>query len=216
MAEQLLGNIKGPKGDKGDTGATGPQGVQGEKGDPFTIYTTYATIAAMNADKANVPEGEFVMIASTVEDPDNAKLYVKGETDFAYITDLSGATGIQGPQGIQGIQGPDGVGIEDIQLKTTSGKTKTYEITLDDGSSYTFNVVDGADGAAGAKGDTGNGITSITKTGTSGLVDTYTIQFSGSLPSTTFNVTNGAKGDQGDYATFRVDSNGNLYVNYPD
>lgn len=55
----------------------------------------------MNADKNNVAEGKFVLIASTVEDPDNAKLYVKGASDFTYLTDLSGATGIQGPQGEQ-------------------------------------------------------------------------------------------------------------------
>lgn len=46
------------------------------------------------------------------------------------------------------------------------------------------------------KGDTGNGIESIEKTGTSGLVDTYTIQYTDG-DSTTFNVTNGAKGDTG-------------------
>lgn len=46
------------------------------------------------------------------------------------------------------------------------------------------------------KGDPGNGISSIEKTGTSGLVDTYTIHFTNGN-STTFTVTNGAKGDPG-------------------
>ena len=49
---------------------------------------------------------------------------------------------------------------------------------------------------AGAKGDTGVGITKIEKTATSGLIDTYTITFSDNS-TTTFNVTNGAKGDTG-------------------
>lgn len=102
---------KGDKGDKWDTGAQWPQGeqwiqgIQWEPWDAFQIYKTYASISAMNADKANVPEWKFVMIASTVEDPDNAKLYVKADSDFVFLTDMSGATGIQWPQWEQGIQG---------------------------------------------------------------------------------------------------------------
>lgn len=52
-------------------------------------------------------------------------------------------------------------------------------------------------GDTGAKGDTGNGVASIAKTSTSGLVDTYTITFTNGT-TTTFTVTNGAKGDKGD------------------
>ena len=46
------------------------------------------------------------------------------------------------------------------------------------------------------KGDDGTGITSIDKTGTSGLVDTYTITFDDGN-TTTFDVTNGADGQNG-------------------
>lgn len=105
---------QGPQGVKGDTGAQGPQGVQGvkgDKGDPFTVAKTYASVAAMNSGFATdgVPIGGFVVIdTGDVEDEDNAKLYMKGESAYTYITDLSGAEGIQGPQGIQGIQGPKG------------------------------------------------------------------------------------------------------------
>lgn len=52
-------------------------------------------------------------------------------------------------------------------------------------------------GLTGAKGEDGIGITSIVKTDTVGLVDTYTITYSNST-TTTFTVTNGAKGDTGD------------------
>lgn len=103
--------VKGEKGDTGSAGPQGPQGVQGIQGVPgkdFSISKTYATIAAMEADKDNVPEGDFVMIASSTEDPDNAKLYVKGATDFVFVTDLSGAQGIKGDKGEQGVQGPQG------------------------------------------------------------------------------------------------------------
>ena len=107
--------IQGPQGEPGPQGEQGPQGIQGVKGDPgepFSIYEVYPSISAMNADAPNVPQGKFVIIeTSNVEDPDNSKLYVKGATQFEFVTDLSGAQGIQGPQGPegqQGIQGPQG------------------------------------------------------------------------------------------------------------
>ena len=51
-------------------------------------------------------------------------------------------------------------------------------------------------GEDGSDGDDGVGIASITKTGSSGLVDTYTITYTDNTTST-FTVTNGAKGDTG-------------------
>ena len=99
---------KGEQGIQGETGPQGPQGIQGPAGESFSIYKTYSSIAAMEADAANVPEGKFVIIASTIEDEDNAKLYVKGNTNFIFLTDMSGAQGIKGEQGPQGIAGPQG------------------------------------------------------------------------------------------------------------
>ena len=93
------GNIKGTKGDKGE---------KGETGEGFSVYKTYASVSAMNADKANVAQGKFVLIASDVEDEDNAKLYVKGASDFTFLTDLSGAQGIKGEKGEKGDPGKDG------------------------------------------------------------------------------------------------------------
>lgn len=102
---------QGEKGDKGDTGEQGPQGPQGPKGDPFAIAKTYPSVEAMSAGYATdgVGIGQFVMIdTGNVEDEDNAKLYVKGDEAYVYITDLSGATGMTGPQGPQGEQGLKG------------------------------------------------------------------------------------------------------------
>ena len=54
------------------------------------------------------------LIASTTDDPDNAKLFIRAEDKMKFLADLSGAQGIkgdqgdQGPQGKQGIQGPEG------------------------------------------------------------------------------------------------------------
>lgn len=130
--EELLGSIIGPQGEvgptgpqgpKGETGATGPKGAtgaqgpigpKGERGDPFGITKTYSSIAAMNAGYATdgIAVGKFVMIdTGSVEDEDNSKLYVKGDTAYVYVTDLSGATGLtgpQGPRGATGAQGPQG------------------------------------------------------------------------------------------------------------
>lgn len=77
----------------------GPRGPQGE---PFTIAKTFNSIEEMNAgfDTDGILEGSFVMIdTGDVEDPDNAKLYCKGQTGYVYITDLSGAQGIKGEKG---------------------------------------------------------------------------------------------------------------------
>lgn len=63
--------------------------------------------------------------------------------------------------------------------------TGTMVITLADQSTTSVSV------------QNGKGIVSIAKTGTSGLVDTYTITYNDSTTST-FTVTNGAKGDTGD------------------
>lgn len=77
----------------------GVQGPVGPQGDPFTIKKTYSSVAEMNADFNNMQLGDYVMIASTVEIEDNAKLYTRGESQWIFITDFSGATGIRGEVG---------------------------------------------------------------------------------------------------------------------
>ena len=63
--------------------------------------------------------------------------------------------------------------------------TGTLAITMADNSVSSFSI------------ENGKGISSISKTGTSGLVDTYRISYNDGT-SSTFTVTNGAKGDTGD------------------
>ena len=109
---------RGPKGDKGDQGPqgvqgpqgnVGPQGIQGVPGKPFDIKKAYNSVADMNANfSSDLDEGDFCVIASNVEDKDNADLYVRQGTKMKLIVDLSGATGIQGPAGPQGPQGVQG------------------------------------------------------------------------------------------------------------
>ena len=103
--------IQGLQGPQGEQGPVGPQGPQGEKGDPFSIAKVYTSVENMNADfeGVEVSKGQFVMIdTGDVNDEDTGKLYVKGDSAYNYVADLSGAQGIQGPQGPAGEQGPAG------------------------------------------------------------------------------------------------------------
>lgn len=81
-------------------GQQGQQGFQGPAGKPFHIQQTFPTIDAMNASKgAGFEDGDFALIASNVEDPHNAEMYVWNGNKFNFMGDLSGAQGIQGPTG---------------------------------------------------------------------------------------------------------------------
>ena len=148
---------KGDKGDKGDTGAQGPQGIQGiqgiqgEAGKPFKVEKTYSSIAAMNAGFSSdgVSEGGFVIIATgSVEDEDNAKLYVKGATKYEFLADMSGSQGIQGERGIQGEQG-----IQGIQGDKGAKGDKGDPFTYSDFTVEQLAALKGDKGDTGAKGD---------------------------------------------------------------
>ena len=106
------------------------------QGDSFHIVKTYASVAEMNADynNSNVKIGDFVMITSTVEDPDNAKIYVKGNEAYTFVVDMSGASGIEG------------ISIAGIQKTSTSGLVDTYTITYTNDTTTTFTVTNGEDG----------------------------------------------------------------------
>ena len=95
---------------------TGPAGT-------FRISKVYNSIAAMNAGYSTdgLPTGSLVVIDTlNVEDMDNAKLFVKGNSAYEYLTDMSGSRGIQGPAGPEGkpgqtgATGQQGVGITSI------------------------------------------------------------------------------------------------------
>lgn len=104
--DQGVQGIQGVKGDPGDRGPEGAQGLKGDPGKPFSIAKIFPSKDAMNGD--GLSEGDFVMIASNVNDPNNATLFTWTGSEFKEIADLSGAQGIQGPQGPQGEQGPKG------------------------------------------------------------------------------------------------------------
>lgn len=68
-------------------------------GDTFTYKKEYPSVEAMGADwgTADVKLGEYVLInTNNVEDPDDAKVYLKTQEGWKFIVDLSGMQGIQG------------------------------------------------------------------------------------------------------------------------
>lgn len=94
----------------------------------------YSSVTEMEADKDNQPDTTVAIISSSVDDEDNAKLYIKNGENWEYLADLSGFTG---------------VGVQSIQLTSGNhapGTTDVYTITLTDGSTTQITVYNGRDG----------------------------------------------------------------------
>ena len=135
------------------------KGQKGDTGEPFTISKTYPSVEAMNADFDNMEVGDYVMIASSVNDEDNAKLYVKTDTEWVFITDFSGAIGIQGEPGVgittvtsgQSTQ-QDGNTVTPITVNKTDSTQQTFNVSAKNGT----NGIDGSDGTDGVDGVTPN------------------------------------------------------------
>lgn len=98
-------------------------------GDAFTIVKTYSSVQAMQDDYNNpeVKAGQFVMIdTGNVENEEDSRLYLKGNTKWKFISDLSGAQGIQGLSAYQvavqhGFEGTEAEWL--ISLKGEKGET---------------------------------------------------------------------------------------------
>ena len=94
-------------------------------GDAFTIVKTYASVAEMQADYTgeDVKIGQFVMIdTGDVNNPEDSQLYLKGDTEWKFISDLSGAQGIQGLSAYQVAVQEGFVGTEEEWLQSLKGE----------------------------------------------------------------------------------------------
>lgn len=116
------------------------KGLKGDTGDAFHVTKTYPSVAAMNADYGGTDTavGDYVMVTSNVEDPDNAKVYIKGSSAWQFVVDMSGATGIKGDTGT-GITG-------------ASFANDKLTLNFSDGTSYTTPSIRGPQGIQGNPG----------------------------------------------------------------
>lgn len=129
-------------------------------GDAFVIVKTYPSIQAMQDDYNNpeVKAGQFVMIdTGDVENEEDSRLYLKGDTEWKFISDLSGAQGIQGLSAYQvavqhGFEGTEAEWL--ISLKGEKGETGPKGEQGIQG----IQGPQGEPGPQGPKGDTGSGL----------------------------------------------------------
>ena len=131
-----IGNtgIKGDKGEVGLQGLVGPtgnSGLKGIKGDRFSIDHVVSSVSQLS--NLNASTGNFAIINSNVNDPDNSKLYVYDGSNWNFQTDMSGIQGNQGPTGPQGIVGPTGAasGTSDlfqVPPAPITGASKCFEL----------------------------------------------------------------------------------------
>ena len=118
-------------------------------GDAFTIVKTYPSVANMklNYNDPEVSVGQFVMIdTGNVQDEEDSRLYLKGDSEWKFISDLSGAQGIQGLSAYQVAVQQGFEGDENAWLTSLKGEKGEKG---DQGAQ-------GAKGAKGDKGDTGD------------------------------------------------------------
>ena len=154
------------------------RGPQGLKGDPFTVKKTFESIDEMESyDGDDLNDGDFIMISSNVSDEDNAKLYIKTDDGFGFITDLSGT---------QGMKGEAGRGISNI----THNVDNTLTFYYTDGTSFTTGNIRGQ-----------IGLTPLFRVGTvtdlpAGSFPTVTIGGTPEYPVISFGIPHGASGNE--------------------
>ena len=130
-------------------GQTGEQGFRGPAGKDFQIKQTFASVKDMEASQGkDFEDGDFALIASDVNDPDNSKFYVWSDANkkFTYMDDLSGAQGIQGPAGPSPV-----LHVTKVTTVPNGGQPSFTAIPVENGN---YNIEIGL--PKGDKGDTGS------------------------------------------------------------
>lgn len=143
VVRTLIGNVRGP---------------QGADGSSFEYAKTYASISAMNSDFSgtDTATGDYVIISSaSPEDPDNGKMYRKGNSAWIYVSNLRGPTGATGPAGplcpldtSMSVTLPGQAALDAALGPTLAGKLDATGDSKDNTVTYTSDDV--ADGSASA------------------------------------------------------------------
>ena len=212
----------------GVDGAQGEQGIQGVAGqDGHTPVITINSDGCWEIDgistSINALGKDGVGIASITSEASNetTKLVFTLTDGTTYSFDIT--NGKDGVNGLDGLTpeitedgywkigdtltnikaaGTDGIGIKSVK-ETVNGKAHNVDITFTNDTSFTFTVNDGEDG---------NGIASISGPTREGNVDTYTIHYTNGDTST-FNVTNGVNGVDGETPTIEISTDGYWIIN---
>lgn len=100
----------------------------------LSIVKSYPSVEAMEADFANMSEGDLVIINSDINEVNNSKLYIHNGNNWLELSDLSGIEGV----GIANFARIEGNG--------TQGTKDKYEVSLTDGRVFTFEIYNGKDG----------------------------------------------------------------------
>lgn len=128
--------------------AQGPAGKDGQPGKNFNIAKTFASKKAMSGD--GLADGDFVMISSNVNDPDNADVFVWDGKQFNFLVDMSGATGLRGNDG-------DAATLQIGNVTTTAGTTPAVQVTNKGNANHAvldmaFTLVNGKDAHTPVRG----------------------------------------------------------------
>lgn len=119
-------------------------GEQGEKGDPGTAVLIKGAVNAVeDLPSSGMQEGDIWIVGTSDSNP----AYVWSSEDNAW----ENIGKIRGEKGATGNTGAQGVGIQSI-VETPSladGGTNVWTITLTNGTTYNFNVLNGNTGSAG-------------------------------------------------------------------
>ena len=207
VSQESLNSLKGAKGDKGDaftySDFTSAQlaDLKGEKGDPFT----YADFTQAQLQSLKGQDG--VGIADLKIESDNLMIKYSDQTTYSILGNVKGDTG--------------------AYVSSASLNNNELVLSLSNGSSITAGTITTLQGEAGPTGVSitnitatnnelnialsnnniitgitiptvaGRGISGISLVSSSGLEDTYQMNFTDNLNPFTFIVTNGAVGPTG-------------------
>lgn len=133
-------------------GAAGAAGEDGRDGYDGTIRKTYPSVSALEAGYSTdgLPAGSHVVVdTGNVADPDNARLYRKGSSQYEFVADLSGAPGSKWHDGSGAPTSAVVANGGDYYFDTSTGDVYSTQ----DGS--TWNKIANVRGPKGDTGETG-------------------------------------------------------------